>query len=260
VALTTIFLDAGGVLVTPNWTRVSAALAAHDVDLPAGALLAADPRVRRDIDLGLRGTASDQQRGWVYFNLILEHCGVPISARTDAALDDLQTYHSVYNLWESVPDGVPETLDELHRMGLKLVVVSNANGRLKVLFERLGLARRFDVMLDSAEEGIEKPDPRLFEVALARSESRPNETVHVGDLYHVDVEGARAAGLDAVLLDSADLYGGYDCARIRDIRELPSFLRERRAWSPALHLASSFDQRTHHPPHEADSRHQQHQK
>jgi HAD superfamily hydrolase (TIGR01509 family) len=226
VPLSTIFLDAGGVLVTPNWNRVSAALAAQGVEVPADALLAADPLVRRDIDLGLGGVASDQQRGWLYFNRILDYCGVPRSAATDAALDDLQAYHSVQNLWESIPVGVPETLDELRLMGLKLVVVSNANGKLKVLFERLGLARRFDVMLDSAEEGVEKPDPRLFQLALERSQSRPEETVHVGDLYHVDVEGARGAGLDAVLLDVADLYGAYDCVRIRDIRELPEVLKE----------------------------------
>ena len=175
--------------------------------------------------MGSRGAATDQQRGWHYFNLILEHCGVPASEATDAALDDLQAYHAVHNLWERVPDGVPETLDELHRMPLKLVVVSNANGKLKVLFERLGLARRFDVMLDSAEEGVEKPDPRLFQLALERSQSTPADTVHVGDLYHVDVEGARNAGLGAVLLDTGGLYAGFDCPRISDIRELPRLIR-----------------------------------
>jgi HAD superfamily hydrolase (TIGR01509 family) len=225
VPLSTVFLDAGGVLVTPNWDRVSTALAAHGVDVPAGALGAADPLVRRDIDLGLGGAASDQQRGWVYFNRILEHCGVPRSTATDSALDDLQAYHAVHNLWEIVPPGVAETLGELRSMELKLVVVSNANGRLKVLFERLGLARYFDVMLDSAEEGVEKPDPRLFQLALERSRSRPEETVHVGDLYHVDVEGARNAGLDAVLLDVADLYSAHDCVRIHDITELPAVLK-----------------------------------
>ena len=226
MALTTVFLDAGGVIVTPNWDRVSAALAAHGVEVSAGALFAADPLVRRDIDLGLGGAASDQQRGWLYFNRILDHCGVSRSGATDAALDDLQAYHAVHNLWESIPGGVPETLDALHAMGLKLVVVSNANGKLKSLLERIGLARRFDVMLDSAEEGVEKPDPRLFQLALDRSRSTPGETVHVGDLYHVDVEGARSAGIDAILLDTADLYGSYDCVRIKDIRELPGVLKE----------------------------------
>jgi HAD superfamily hydrolase (TIGR01509 family) len=119
-------------------------------------------------------------------------------------------------------------LDRLRAMGVKLVVVSNANGKLKVLFERLDLARRFDVLLDSHEEGVEKPDPRFFEIALERSGARRGETLHVGDLYHVDVQGARSAGLDAVLLDTADLYAGFDCRRIRSLGELPDVVAESR--------------------------------
>lgn len=227
MTLSTLFLDAGGVLVTPNWDRVSAALAAHGVNVSAQALGDADPFVRRDIDLGLGGTATDQQRGWVYFNRILDHCGVARTAATAAALADLQAYHAVHNLWERVPEGVRETLALLREMGLRLVVVSNANGRLHTLFERVDLARHFDVMLDSSVEGVEKPDPRLFELALQRSHARPAETVHVGDLYHVDVEGAERAGLGAILLDTADLYATFNCTRIRDIRELPGLLRNR---------------------------------
>jgi len=229
VPLTTLFLDAGGVLVVPNWQRVSAALAAHGVTVTPEALFAADPLARRDIDLRLGQAASDQQRGWLYFNLVLEHCGVPRSEQTDAALEDLQQYHRELNLWETVPDGVPAVLDRLREMGLKLVVVSNANGKLKVLFERLDLARRFDVMLDSTEEGVEKPDPRLFEIALERSASRPEDTLHVGDLYHVDVEGARGAGLRALLLDQADLYADFDCPRIRTLAELPETVEQERS-------------------------------
>jgi FMN phosphatase YigB (HAD superfamily) len=79
-------------------------------------------------------------------------------------------------------------------------------------------------MLDSHEEGVEKPDPRLFEIALERSGARRGETLHVGDLYHVDVQGARSAGLDAVLLDPAGLYADFDCRRIRSLGELPAIV------------------------------------
>jgi len=108
-------------------------------------------------------------------------------------------------------------------------VVSNANGKLKVLLERLRLATRFDVMLDSAVEGVAKPDPRLFQLALERSGSRPEDTLHVGDLYHVDVEGARGAGLRAVLLDTANLYPNADCPRIRSLGELPALVERERS-------------------------------
>lgn len=220
MTLETVFLDAGGVLVVPNWERVSRALAGHGVAVDPSTLAAADPLARRDLDLGLGKAATDQQRGWHYFNLVLDRAGVPASHRTDAALADLQAYHSRVNLWETVPEGVGEALDRMRALGLKLVVVSNANGLLRSLFDRLDLARRFDLMLDSTEEGVEKPDPRLFRIALQRSGSAASTTVHVGDLYHVDVEGARGAGLQAILLDPQDLYAGFDCRRVRSLGQL----------------------------------------
>lgn len=148
----------------------------------------------------------------------------PSPACTDAALVDLQRYHHECNLWEEVPAGVPEALGRLRSLGVKLVVVSNANGKLRVLFERVGLAGFFDLMLDSAEEGVEKPDPRLFQIALARSSADAATTVHVGDLYRVDVEGARGAHLRAILLDPLDLYAAFDCTRIRSLAELPGMV------------------------------------
>jgi putative hydrolase of the HAD superfamily len=79
-------------------------------------------------------------------------------------------------------------------------------------------------MLDSQLEGVEKPDPRLFELALEQAGGRPETTLHVGDFYWIDVQGARAAGLRAVLLDSAGLYPEADCPRIRSLGELPDLL------------------------------------
>jgi putative hydrolase of the HAD superfamily len=220
MSITTLFLDAGGVLVVPNWQRVSDTLVAHGVRVTAEALERADPYARRDLDLGLENHASDQQRGWLYFNLVLECAGVALSASTEAALAELQAYHADQNLWEKIPDGVPEALDAFRALGLKLVVVSNANGRARFLLHRLGLARRLDLVLDSHEEGVEKPDPRFFRIALERSGAQAGGTMHVGDLFHVDVEGARAAGLRPMLLDPLDLYDGFDCERVRTLGEL----------------------------------------
>jgi putative hydrolase of the HAD superfamily len=218
--ITTLFLDAGGVIVTPNWQRVSDALAAHGVNVTPDALERADPLARRDLDLGADKHANDKQRGWLYFDLILTYAGVAISEATQAALADLQVYHADQNLWETVPDGVPEALDAFRALGLKLVVVSNANGRARFLLERLGLASRLAMVIDSHEEGVEKPDPRFFQIAMERSGATPETTMHVGDLYHVDVEGARAAGLRPVLLDPLDLYAAFDCERVRSLNEL----------------------------------------
>jgi putative hydrolase of the HAD superfamily len=217
----TLFLDAGGVLVFPNWTRVSEALARQSVRVSAETLARAEPLAKRRLDVGQTVQASkDHERGRLYFNLILEQAGVPLTGATDAALAELRDYHATENLWELVPDDVSPALARLRGLGLRLAVVSNANGRLRHLFTRIGLADKVDVLCDSFEEGVEKPDPRLFQIALERSGGRAETTTHVGDMYHVDVLGARAAGLQAVLLDPGSLYTEYDCPRVRTLGEL----------------------------------------
>jgi HAD superfamily hydrolase (TIGR01549 family) len=221
VPLETVFLDAGGVLLYPNWWRVSDELAEQGVNVSPAALIEADPRARRQLDdLHVIGTTTDASRGWLFFDLVLEQAGIPRSDSTAAALESLHRYHTASNLWEYVPDDVVPALEGLRRRGLKLVVVSNANGTLRAHMNRLGMTERFDHILDSSDEGVEKPDPRFFEIALERSSAKKETTIHVGDLYYVDILGARNAGLRGVLVDEADLRPDADCPRIRTLDEL----------------------------------------
>ena len=221
MALETVFLDAGGVLIYPNWWRISDALAKYRVMVSPAALIAADPRARRELDdLGVIGGTTDASRGWLFFDLVLAHAGIARSDSTAAALEDLHAYHQRSNLWEYVPPYVVPALETLRSRGLRLVVVSNANGTLLAHMERLGLTARFDHVLDSHDEGVEKPDPRFFEIALQRSGARKETTIHVGDFYYVDVVGARNAGLRGVLLDEANLRPDADCPRVQSLDDL----------------------------------------
>lgn len=223
--LETVFLDAGGVLVYPNWTRISDALRIRGVEVDPSALARAELLAKKTIDVRQTiATTNDAGRGWLYFNLIFEHAGVPAGLAVDHALEELHAYHQTSNLWEFVPPPVMPALAALRSRGLKLTIVSNANGKLRVLFDRLALAGCVDCLLDSHDEGVEKPDPRFFEIALQRSGARRETTIHVGDLYHVDVEGARAAGLRGVLLDEGDLYPDVDCPRVRSLPELVTLI------------------------------------
>jgi putative hydrolase of the HAD superfamily len=209
-----VFLDAGGVLVDPNWSRVSEALLRHGVDVSPSALATAEPQAKRALDTPeLVRTTSDHTRGWKYFNLVLEHAGVALSDATDRALADLHEYHRRLNLWETVPPGVPEALVRLRGLGLLLVVASNANGTVRAHFERIGLATHFDLVLDSHDVGIEKPDPAFFAHGLAAIGVRADEALHVGDFYTIDVVGARAAGIEAWLVDVAGVNADRDCER-----------------------------------------------
>jgi len=224
----TIFLDAGGVLVWPNWQRVADTLRAHGIVVDAARLVAADPRARVVIDRQDAVTSSDdQRRGFSLFELVFDEAGIALSDAVRATLADVQAYHRTENLWEHVPTYVKPALRDLREAGFRLVVVSNSNGTLHHLFDRIGLTPLVDVLFDSQLERVEKPDRRFFDIALERSGADRNSTVHVGDLYHVDVLGARGAGLDAVLIDEADLRPDVDCRRIRHIGELLALVNSR---------------------------------
>jgi putative hydrolase of the HAD superfamily len=84
--------------------------------------------------------------------------------------------------------------------GRRLVVVSNWDVSLDEALDRLGLAPMLDGIVTSAAVGARKPSPEIFERALAVAEVAPHEAVHVGDSLAEDVAGARAAGIEAVLI------------------------------------------------------------
>ena len=223
----TVFLDAGGVLVHPNWARVATALSVRGVATTAAALTAAEPHAKREMDLAtLMARTDDRQRGWIYFESVLRHAGLDASTpAASEALAEVRAYHDVHNVWEHVPGDVVPMLAGLRALDVRLVVVSNANGRLHRMFDRVGLTPHVDVILDSHHFGVEKPDPRLFHLALAESGATAATTVHVGDFFHIDVVGARAAGLgEAVLYDPAALYDDVDCPRVHELAALVDFV------------------------------------
>lgn len=118
---------------------------------------------------------------------------------------------------------VPATLRALRAGGARLVVVSNWDVSLHDALAATGLAPLVDGAVSSAEAGAAKPDPLIFRRALALAGARPEEAVHVGDSVEHDVAGARAAGVEPVLV----VRGGGDApGGVRAIRSLSS-LRSR---------------------------------
>ncbi len=98
-------------------------------------------------------------------------------------------------------EGVPETLTELRRRGLRLGVVSNIDDdQLAHLAELAGLARWFDWVLSSEQAESCKPDGRIFAEALRRARCEAEEALFVGDSVPQDIAGANRAGLRSVLL------------------------------------------------------------
>jgi HAD superfamily hydrolase (TIGR01549 family) len=228
VPITTILFDAGGTLVFPSFDRIARELRAHGVAADPAALARADARVRFEIDRpDVIAATTDGGRFRRYLDALAGAAG--LEGLPEPVFERLDAYHRAHNLWEDVPPEVPAALERLEGR-VRMAVVSNANGTVRAKLARVGLARYFELIVDSHEEGIEKPDPRIFARTLDRLGVPAAEAAYVGDLYHVDVVGASAAGLSAFLLDPFDLYGGSPVARIRSLGELladpPGGLRE----------------------------------
>ena len=111
-------------------------------------------------------------------------------------------------------DAAP-TLAELRALAVRLVCVSNWDYSLPDVLARVGLADELDGVVTSAAVGARKPDPRLFEAALEVAGCAADDALHVGDTPTEDVEGAKAAGIRALLIDRD---GGGDIESLRAIR------------------------------------------
>jgi putative hydrolase of the HAD superfamily len=120
---------------------------------------------------------------------------------------------------------VPGAIDALRSRGARLVVVSNWDCSLPDALRAAGLAGRLDATITSAQTGAAKPDGAIFGAALAAAGVAASAAIHVGDSLREDVEGARAAGVEPILL-------------LRDARAAPAGVRSIRSLDELLELAA----------------------
>lgn len=121
--------------------------------------------------------------------------------------------------------GARELLAALRARGLRAGIVSNWSDRLPGLIERLGLRDLLDFVLASAIERAEKPEPAIFERALARAGVEPASALHAGDDLEKDVLGPRRLGMRSVLVDHAGASNGSDPGpRVRSLFELSELI------------------------------------
>ena len=123
------------------------------------------------------------------------------------------------------------SLARLARMGVRMSVISNHHNpeALSGHLDQLGISRYFDHVYVSAQLGIRKPDSRIFKMCLSAMKVNPSETMFVGDSMENDVEGAKGAGIRAILMAGTlndGLRGtgiGPDFV-IRDLGEVPAII------------------------------------
>ncbi|HEU4680364.1 MAG TPA: HAD-IA family hydrolase [Gemmatimonadales bacterium] len=206
-ALRAVLFDAGNTLVFLDYARMAEGVgAALDLPLTAEGLAARSSDAAAAME---QASGGDQQRAAAFLEALFRLGGVPAN-RLEEVRHCLARMHRQRHLWCSVEERTPQALARLRAAGLRLGVVSNSDGRVDQALQEAGLRDYFDVVIDSSLAGVEKPDPRIFQAALEALGVGPEEALYVGDLYEVDVEGARAAGIEAVLLTGA----GPDPARL----------------------------------------------
>jgi putative hydrolase of the HAD superfamily len=157
---------------------------------------------------------------WDYFyTYLLREIGV----EGDLSLYITGMYEGLVDDESLYPD--PEALELLPRLrsqGLIVGMISNAPKGLGGLCQRMGLA--LDLIVTSAEVGVEKPDPAIFRAALSKAKVEPEEAIYVGDDYNNDFQGAKRAGLKAILLDRQNRHQGIGCPRVSHLLEVEALL------------------------------------
>lgn len=238
----TVFLDVGNTLITMDLPRIARTLSSRGVTCSATELGRAEAAARPAVSARVAAGESTETVDMftVYLRETLTRLPAPPAPATIGELAaqlarSLRPAGGSDVLWNTVLPGIPEALGRLEALGLRLVVVSNSDGTVERSLTRLGLRPFFAAVIDSGVVGFEKPNRQIFEVAIERSGASPARTLHFGDLYHVDVLGARNAGLHAALVDpfgdweaSAASPGGVDCDRFTNLGQLAGHIAAER--------------------------------
>jgi len=209
-----VLFDAGNTLVGLDYARIAPRVgSALGMRLTAEALVAAGARAA----IALEGSAgNDQDRALRFLHLLFIEAGVP-EDRMGKVQEILGLLHTERHLWSGVDPRTAPSLGRLKAAGYRLGVVSNSDGRVAEALEAVGLGGIFEVIVDSRIAGVEKPDPRIFHSALSTLAIPAAEALYVGDLYDIDVVGARRAGMDVVLLDPAGQHKDRDVPTAPDV-------------------------------------------
>jgi putative hydrolase of the HAD superfamily len=186
-----VLLDALGTIVElePPWTRLAAARGVED-----------DERLRRAFRAEMAYYRDHAHEAVDAASLadLRSRCAELLSWELDEEVGVAEMMASIR--FRAYPDAAT-ALAVLRRRGLALVCVSNWDYALGEVLGRCGLGGLLDAVVTSAGAGARKPDPAIFDRALALAGCAPAEALHVGDTPAEDLEGATAAGIPAVLID-----------------------------------------------------------
>lgn len=215
-----LLFDFGGTLAFLDYDLLAQEFSREGRKIDPLALEHAEYVGRQKIDHLLMAGEKDVIHAYAhFFRAWLEAAGIPAEEVAEHG-ERFGAIHREATLWRVVRPGTLEALERLKSAGYKLAIVSNAEGQVEADTKRFGLAPFFDVIIDSHIVGVAKPDPRIFQIALERLGVAPDEVRFAGDIFSIDILGARAAGIEARLIDQHERYHWVDHHKIRHIEEL----------------------------------------
>ena len=187
------------------------------------ALARGEAAVRREIDAraaqtgGPRDRDADRVAG--YFHAVLERAGLDARRRRRSRPSSPRSTRArTSGAWRC--RAPPRRSRRCARADFASAWSRTRTAASRRCCEAAGLAPHLETIVDSHLEGVEKPDPEIFRRALERLGVPAARTVYVGDIFAIDVLGARAAGLAAILIDETGGYADVECPRIAALAEL----------------------------------------
>jgi len=200
-AIEAVLLDVGGVFALPHPDVVRGAL---------GVELDEEGAARSHYAGGAAADGLGRGEWGAYFTAYALQAGVAAS-RLRVVLPALRNAFrdpSDVDVWSLFIPAAADALGRLKQTGVALAVVSNSDGTVERLLRDHGVCQVGEgagtcvsVVVDSGAVGSEKPDPGIFVHALEVLGVEPDRVIHVGDMVHADVVGARAAGVRPLHLD-----------------------------------------------------------
>ena len=213
-----VLLDAGGVFVLPDPDRILGAFTRAECSVPREVLADAHYRAAARFGIHLDVEACWTEAWFEYLQTYVDECGVP-QDRRDEAHRHLDSEFADAALWVDPVPGSREGLQALADAGVRLGIVSNADGMMGPRLAQLelcqvgpGIGVDIECVVDSGNVGIMKPDPRIFQAAIDLLGLEPDQVWYVGDMPAIDVVGARRAGIRPYLMDPLGLHldAGYE--------------------------------------------------
>jgi putative hydrolase of the HAD superfamily len=247
--LEAVVFDAGGTLVRLDFEWMSAIAREYGYRVDPAALRRAEVRGRRRYDATRHdgggpspplGGAGDIR---AYFGGMLMAVGIPSSVIGTLVVRYLARERQS-GLWSRPNEGARAAIDWVVAKGLRRAVVSNSDGRADWHLRHSGVRSGLEFVVDSALVGVEKPDPRIFEIALEQLGLSAGRALYVGDIRSVDEVGARAAGMHFVLLDPEGDYAGPGTPHVRSIDALPEWIGRNFRLTPAREFLTATPSRT----------------